>query len=114
MSRRFVILTMIVLGVITLLLDFNQRGACAAERVQFESARYPPTPLQVRLARERGETPAPPPAQTIDGYLTKPQGAGPFPALVHLHSCAGLPKAFKDGHTKGEWSERLAEWAMLS
>ena len=49
--------------------------ARAAERVQFESARYQPGPLQLRLARERGETVARPPADMIDGYLTKPDVA---------------------------------------
>jgi dienelactone hydrolase len=27
----------------------------------------------------------------LQGYLTKPKGAGPFPAIVLLHSCLGLP-----------------------
>jgi dienelactone hydrolase len=27
----------------------------------------------------------------IQGYLTKPKGEGPFPAVVLLHSCLGLP-----------------------
>ncbi len=27
----------------------------------------------------------------IQGYLAKPKGAGPFPAVVLLHSCLGLP-----------------------
>ena len=27
----------------------------------------------------------------IRGYLAKPEGAGPFPAVVLLHSCLGLP-----------------------
>jgi dienelactone hydrolase len=27
----------------------------------------------------------------IQGYLTKPKGSGPFPAVVLLHSCLGLP-----------------------
>src|SRR5262245_41201734 len=26
----------------------------------------------------------------IQGYLAKPQGAGPFPAVVGLHGCAGM------------------------
>ncbi len=29
--------------------------------------------------------------EPIQGYLTKPVGAGPFPAVVLLHSCLGLP-----------------------
>src|SRR5271154_1760884 len=27
----------------------------------------------------------------IRGYLAKPEGRGPFPAVVLLHSCLGLP-----------------------
>ena len=27
----------------------------------------------------------------IQGYLTRPKGAGPFPAVVLLHTCLGLP-----------------------
>jgi dienelactone hydrolase len=30
-------------------------------------------------------------APAIQGYLAKPKGAGPFPAVVLLHSCLGLP-----------------------
>jgi len=82
----------------------------AAERVQFESARYQVGPLQQRLARERGEAVARSPAEIISGYLTKPAGDGPFSAIVHLHGCAGLPKAFKEGTDKGQWSEQLAAW----
>ncbi len=29
--------------------------------------------------------------EAIRGYLAKPEGAGPFPAVVLLHSCLGLP-----------------------
>jgi dienelactone hydrolase len=28
---------------------------------------------------------------TIQGYLTRPKGAGPFPAVALLHTCLGLP-----------------------
>ena len=31
------------------------------------------------------------PGPEIRGYLSKPKGAGPFPAVVLLHSCLGLP-----------------------
>jgi dienelactone hydrolase len=33
------------------------------------------------------------PVASIQGYLTKPIGVGPFPAVVLLHSCLGLPAA---------------------
>jgi dienelactone hydrolase len=42
--------------------------ASAEERVRFDSAGAP-----------------------IQGYLTMPRGVGPFPAVVLLHSCLGLP-----------------------
>ena len=87
--------------------------AFAAERLQFESARYQAGPLQQRLARERGEAVARPPAEIIDGYLTKPQGNGPFPAIVYLHGCGGLPKDFTSGTAKHFWSEQLAAWGYV-
>jgi dienelactone hydrolase len=88
-------------------------AADAAERVQFESARYKIGPLQLRLARERGEVPPRPPVDTIDGFLTKPEGNGPFPVIVHLHGCGGLPASFKTGADKGYWSEQLAAWGYV-
>jgi dienelactone hydrolase len=29
--------------------------------------------------------------EEVQGYLTRPKGAGPFPAVVLLHTCLGLP-----------------------
>jgi dienelactone hydrolase len=51
--------------------------AAAEQRVTFASA-----------AARPGDRAAP-----IHGYLTTPKGAGPFPAVVLLHSCLGLPAA---------------------
>lgn len=111
MIQEFAILKSVALGLIGLFtLCHAGHRALAAERVQIESARYQVGPLQLRLARERGETVVRPPADVIDGYLTRPDGAGPFAAVVHLHGCNGLPNAFKDGTEKGMWSERLAGW----
>jgi dienelactone hydrolase len=83
-------------------------------RTHILSARYLVGPLQLRLARERGETVQRAPIEVVEGYLTMPpEGSGPFPAIVHLHGCSGLPKAFKDGTEKGLWSERLAAWGYV-
>jgi dienelactone hydrolase len=62
----------------------------AQELVRFESAPVRLGQLQQRLARERGE--APKAADTIEGYLAKPEGDGPFAAIVYLHGCDGLSK----------------------
>lgn len=64
-------------------------GAGASEIVKFESAAYRLGELQQRIVRERGET-LTPSRTTLVGYLTKPEGAGPFPAAVILHGCLGL------------------------
>jgi dipeptidyl aminopeptidase/acylaminoacyl peptidase len=31
----------------------------------------------------------------IQGFLAKPEGAGPFPAVIGLHGCAGMPDTTK-------------------
>ena len=53
-----------------------------AETVHFRSATTPPTPLQQRLARERGETIGQQPGVELSGELYRPAGDGPFPAVV--------------------------------
>jgi dienelactone hydrolase len=64
---------------------------CAAETVRFPTATTPPTPLQERLARERGQPISSPAAVQLTGELYRPTGDGPFPAVVGLHGCAGAP-----------------------
>jgi dienelactone hydrolase len=44
----------------------------------------------------------------IQGYLTKPKGAGPFPAVVLLHSCLGLPA------NRRSMAESLAGWGYVA
>lgn len=64
----------------------------AAETVRFPVATTPPTPLQERLARERGQAlAAPSPAVELTGEFYRPAGKGPFPAVVMLHGCGGPP-----------------------
>ena len=43
-------------------------------------------------------------ATALDGYLLRPAGAGPFPAIVALHGCGGL------GRKRGELNKRHADW----
>jgi dienelactone hydrolase len=59
------------------------------ELVKFDSAGSRPYDYEVRLARERGEPLGIAHGYPIQGYLTKPRGNGPFPAVVLLHSCNG-------------------------
>ena len=61
--------------------------AAADERVRFASA-------------GRGEA--------IQGYLTRPKGKGPFPAVVLLHTCLGLPEE------RASIGERIAGWGYVA
>ena len=107
---RFILLTMFMamLGV----------GSAAADKVtieivRFESAPQPLGDLQQKQARERGADPKPIPGDMIEGYLAKPEGDGPFPAVVHLHGCAGLGPAFKADPANDRWVSQLVEWGYV-
>jgi dienelactone hydrolase len=47
----------------------------------------------------------------LKGILNKPQGQGPFPAVVMLHGCSGI-----QGMSKylDIWAQRLASWGYVS
>ncbi len=46
--------------------------------------------------------------EEIEGYLTRPKGAGPFPAVVLLHTCLGLPA------NRRSIGETLAGWGYVA
>ena len=85
----------VVFAIVVLLGAIFAQIACADELVRFESARYRFIELQQRLARERGETITPRPATIIEAFLSKPEGEGPFPAVVSLHGCSGLSHSLR-------------------
>jgi len=80
----------VAITILTVTLCAQTARAPADELVKFDSATYRMGQIQQRQARERGETPANVPDATIEGYLSKPDGSGPFPAVVYLHGCSGL------------------------
>jgi dienelactone hydrolase len=63
--------------------------AAAAETVHFRSTTWPPTPLQLRLAKASGDTIAEQASVPLVGKLYRPTGTGRFPAVVLLHPCSG-------------------------
>lgn len=56
--------------------------------VQFDSAERP-SGLALRIAKEEGRPLNFKPTR-LSGYLDKPEGAGPFPAMVLVHGCGGI------------------------
>ncbi len=83
-------------------------GSRADELVKFDSAPYVLGQFQQRLAIERGEM-ATPTTASIEGYLAKPDGTGPFPAVVYLHGCSGLNTA-----ARKRFSDLLTSWGYVS
>src|SRR5829696_7921767 len=84
-------------------------GAFTPEKVAFESASRPLGRLHERRARERGEDPKPSPGKRIEAYLTRPQGNGPFPAIVLLPRCQGLRPSIQE-----TMPQRLASWGFVT
>jgi dienelactone hydrolase len=94
---------------VIVLASFVQATVSADELVRFDSAAYLVGGLQQRLARERGEMPTGAPATTIEGYLSQPDGSGPFPAVVFLHGCGGLFES-----TQKQIAELITGWGYVS
>ncbi|MGD0761956.1 MAG: dienelactone hydrolase family protein [Roseiarcus sp.] len=65
--------------------------AAAEELVKFAAAAPRLHPIAERSARDGDKTAERGRGAPLQGYLTKPSGPGPFPAVVLLHSCLGLP-----------------------
>jgi dienelactone hydrolase len=70
--------------------------ATPLQRVEFESA----SQRLVSGGLIRGDR--------IQGYLAKPDGAGPFPAVVGLHGCAGMHDT-----TKQRLADELVTWGYV-
>jgi dienelactone hydrolase len=88
---------------------FVSAHALADERVAFPTASYLVGDLQQRLARESGRKAVAAPAETVEAYLSKPAGAGPFPAVVTLHGCEGLTPYIRNAA-----AERMNAWGYVS
>ncbi len=50
---------------------------------------------------------------TITGYLFKPEGPGPFPAVIGMHGCDGLVEDGKLKPLYGTWGEVLSKEGYL-
>ena len=80
-----------------------QRPLSAMEVVHFNAAVLPPTPFKERQAKAQGKELKVEPGQPLWGHLGKPDGPGPFPAVVMMHGCAGIHP------THARWAELLNE-----
>ncbi len=79
----------------------------AAEVVEFESAMYPPTPFKIKKAKELRIALETEPGIPLRGFLAKPLGDGPFPAVVLMHGCGGISEWDE------VWTNRLVAWGYV-
>src|SRR3954470_10490042 len=79
--------------------------SAAAETIHFRSATWPPTPLQLRLAKA-GDTIAEQASVPLSGELYRPAGNGPFPAVILLHPCSGRLPAWIEQADAGRYTAR--------
>lgn len=82
--------------------------ADAEELVRFESAPVKLSPFRIRKALEQGEILSQPQGTPLLGYLSRPAGDGPFPAVVILHGCDHLRLSVKE-----LWPKRLVRWGYV-
>ncbi len=85
-----------------------ENPADADELVRFESAPVKLSAFRIRKAAEQGEILAQPPGIPLLGYLSRPGGDGPFPAVVVMHGCEGMRPSVKD-----LWPKRLVSWGYV-
>ena len=67
-------------------------GIARAEPVKFASASVAPTPFAQQHAERQGVKASPVAGDMIAGDIYKPDGVGPFPAIVVVHGGEGWPK----------------------
>ncbi|MBY5583255.1 dienelactone hydrolase family protein [Rhizobium leguminosarum] len=87
---------------------FAENPADADELVHFESAPVKLSPFRIRKANEQGESLPQPQGTPLQGYLSRPLGDGPFPAVVVLHGCEGMRLSVKE-----LWPKRLISWGYV-
>lgn len=87
--------------------QFSSSGF-ASEEVHFDSAGVPPTPFQIKRAKAKGIKLKPKPGVPIIGFLDKPLGTEPFPAVILLHDCFGLRSNQKN------WAKKLSQWGYVT
>ncbi|MBY5760485.1 dienelactone hydrolase family protein [Rhizobium leguminosarum] len=87
---------------------FAENPAVADELVHFESAPVKLSPFRIRKANEQGESLSQPQGTPLQGYLSRPLGDGPFPAVVVLHGCEGMRLSIKE-----LWPKRLVSWGYV-
>jgi dienelactone hydrolase len=81
----------------------------AAESVRFEGAHFQ-AGLTASQAIANNMPIFPPAPRLVQGYIQKPDGPGPFPAVIVLHGCAGMGSIFDPRLERNFWPDLLMSW----
>lgn len=81
--------------------------AQASEAVRFSGASVPPTPFKIKQFKAKGIELKPDPGIPLVGHLSKPDGTGPFAAVVLFHGCFGIRPY------QAAWAAKLTEWGYV-
>jgi dienelactone hydrolase len=98
---RKVVYRWLPIAALTCLAPIWRAPASAEQLVRFDSAAPRSQQDADQGAGVRGK-------YAIQGYLTRPKGDGPFPAVALLHSCLGLPR------DRQAIADRLASWGYVA
>jgi dienelactone hydrolase len=82
---------------------------CAAPAFLVDACAGPLEPVEFEGATQRLISGGLILGDRIQGYLAKPEGAGPFPAVIGLHGCAGMPDT-----TKRKLVDELVGWGYVT
>jgi dienelactone hydrolase len=102
---RRLLLTALALGAA---IGSSAAAAPAPEWVELESATTPPTPFALKRAKAKGIELKQEPGTPLRGLLVRPEGEGPFPAVVLLHGCDSI-QPFQE-----QWAKDLASWGYVA
>ncbi len=107
-KRRTVVAIVLI---VTIALGTYSQKVFAAGKVQEELPLPISTsiaqPEKVSLLSEDGDLKGGTPT-ILEGYIFRPDGPGPFPAIVGLHGCSGLFTAGRMNARFSDWGKRLA------
>lgn len=76
--------------------------------ITFTTPPVPPTPFKLKRAQAKGITLEPTPGIDVTGTLYRPEGDGPFPAIILLVSGDGVRQSHHD------WSRQLVDWGYIA
>jgi len=98
----------IVLGLGLLVAPITGQNVFASEKITLHSAPLPLSAFKIRKLKAKGLSTEPKPGFALDGYLFRPEGPGPHPAVIMNHDCRGIQTFQKN------MGERLAKEGFVA